>query len=69
MASTFESELAEALRAERGALAAYRRLAGLVREPELARLLATFVEDERRQVEELIATTRALGIEPVRPSL
>lgn len=69
MASTFESELAEALRAERGALAAYRRLAQLVRDPELARLLVTFVEDERRQVEELLATTRALGIEPVRPSL
>ncbi|MBM3989694.1 MAG: hypothetical protein FJ298_01670 [Planctomycetes bacterium] len=69
MASTLEEELGEALRAERGALAAYRRLAGYVRDAELARVLATFVEDEQRQIEELLATTRALGIEPVRPSL
>jgi hypothetical protein len=69
MASTLESELAEALRSEYGALVAYSRLARLTRDPALAGVFGAFVQDERRQIEELIATTRALGIEPCRPSL
>ncbi len=69
MASTLESELAEALRSEYGARVAYTRLARLTRDPALAGVFATFVEDERRQIDELVATMRALGIEPCRPSL
>lgn len=69
MASTLESELAEALRSEYGALVAYARLAQVTRDPALAGVFGSFVEDERRQIEELVATIRALGIEPCRPSL
>ncbi len=69
MAGTLGSELDEALRSEHGALVAYRRLALLVRDPELARVLATFVEDELRQIAELTATIEALGLRPVRASL
>lgn len=69
MANTLGSELDEALRSEHGALVAYRRLAKLVRDPDLARVLATFVDDELRQIAELSSTIQALGLAPARASL
>ena len=62
-------EMREALRAEFGARAIYRRLSKLVRDPVLAELLARFAEDEATQIEELRAVMVELGAKPRRGSL
>lgn len=58
-------ELRTALLAEFGARAIYRRLARLVADPELARLLAGFEDEQRAQIDELRALMNVLGLRPV----
>ena len=53
-----------ALLAEFGARAIYRRLARLVRDKELALLLAGFADEELAQIELLRTTMEALGAVP-----
>lgn len=58
-----------ALLAEFGARAIYRRLAVLVRDPELAQLLADFAQEEQEQIELLRDTMQRLGARPRTHSL
>jgi rubrerythrin len=62
-------ELRHALLAELGARAIYRRLERLVRDGELARVLAGFAQEEERQIELLHASLGSLGAGPARGSL
>jgi rubrerythrin len=57
-------EMRRALLAEFGARAIYRRLAKLVRDAELARLLADFALEEDAQIDRLRAAMQKLGAKP-----
>lgn len=61
-------ELRVALLAEFGARAIYHRLARMVRDPELARLLESFEVDEREQIDDLRALMTTLGLKPAAKS-
>ena len=62
-------EMRRALLAEFGARSIYRRLAKLVRDAELARLLANFALEEDEQIDRLRASMIELGAKPRSRSL
>jgi rubrerythrin len=57
-------EMKRALLAEFGARAIYRRLAKLVRDPELSHVLAEFAREEEDVIKSVRATMQALGAKP-----
>jgi rubrerythrin len=67
--SALLAELSRALLAEFGARAIYRRLARLVRDPELAQVLARFAEDESQAIADVRGLIQACGARARRRSV